>query len=259
MNGFRLTAFSAAVLAVTVLPMKPVSASSDAGEGIQVTDWVSLIPEGVDDYEDPFLALKSDELYLLSRIARLRDRGVKATDEGEQGEKLRGLEAEAQEAGLDLDYLWSMRGKITDLRMRAATAANEALAGQRLSLAGFAVPGQPTEDGDPTFYLVPERGMCSHVPPPDPNQMVRITVKPEDVPQYLHQPVMVSGPIETKRSRVQQYVLDGPVLMDASYAMKADAIEFFGQKKQANPVENDAEAGKNFFKQMNEKQGTTTE
>lgn len=101
--------------------------------------------------------------------------------------------------------------------------------------------------------------MCSHVPPPDPNQMVRITVKPEDVPQYLHQPVMVSGLIETQRSRVQQYVLDGPVLMDASYSMTADDIEFFGKRKTTDPSKNGAESGKNFFKQMNEKKSTNTE
>lgn len=259
MNSPRKRIPGAMVLCLAgLLACGPVLASTVQEKPV-VSSWETLIPADAQDYEDPFLSLEADQLYTLSRIARLLDRGVSVDDGSDDAAKLRELEAEAREKDVDVDYLLSMRSKITELRTRAATAANEAVAGQRLSLAGFAVPGQPTEDGQPTIYLVPERGMCSHVPPPNPNQMVRITIKPEDVPQYLHQPVLVSGPIETKRSRVQQYVLDGPVLMDASYSMTADDIEYFGKRKTPDPVTNGAESGKNFFKQLNEKQRPTTD
>jgi hypothetical protein len=206
----------------------PGHASSQPVDEIALTDWADLIPSEVVDYEDPFLALEDSELYLLGQIARLRDRGISAEKATEAGQRLSALEDEARAAGLDLDYLWSIRGEITALRNRAATEPNEALAGQRLSLVGFAVPGMPTAEGETTFYLVPERGMCSHTPPPHPNQMVRIIVDPEDTPQYLHQPVRISGPLETERSVVEQFVLDGPVRMDAAYSMMADRVEFYG-------------------------------
>ena len=167
--------------------------------------------------------------------------------------RLRKLEDEARAANIDVDYFLSKHAEITELRRRAATAPNEALAGRRLSLAGFAVPGQPTEDGDATFYLVPERGMCSHTPPPHPNQMVRIIVDPEDAPQYLHQPVRISGPLETERRVVEQFVLDGPVVMDTAYSMTADAIEWFGKIEPSDAAANATGAAEDWVNQMRAK------
>ena len=43
------------------------------------------------------------------------------------------------------------------------------------------------------FVLVPDAGMCIHVPPPPPNQMILIKLdKPERV-RYMYQPILVEG------------------------------------------------------------------
>ena len=60
-----------------------------------------------------------------------------------------------------------------------------------------------------------------------------------------------------KLGRVQQFVQDGPVTMDASYSMTADAIEFFGQQKNPETVEDGSESGNNWFMQMGDKQRAT--
>lgn len=231
MNGFWLTV--CAMVLISSFPSEGArgQTSSTVPEAVEIGSWASLVPEGLDNYEDPFVSLEASQLLLLGQIARLRDRGVMADDNSDQGTQLRNLEAEARDSGLDIDYLWSIRAEITQRRRRAATLPNEALAGQRISLVGFAVPGRSMSDGNATFYLVPERGMCSHTPPPHPNQIVQIIVGPKDALTYLHQPVRVTGPIEIERSINQQFVLDGPVTMDSAYTMTADKVEVFGPGK----------------------------
>ncbi len=43
-----------------------------------------------------------------------------------------------------------------------------------MTIAGFAIPGPPAEDGTKIAYRVALPGLCSHVPLPDPNRMLRL-------------------------------------------------------------------------------------
>ena len=70
------------------------------------------------------------------------------------------------------------------------------LIGKSVKIPGFAVPLEEDEEGFEfvkEFLLVPVYGMCIHVPPPPPNQMIFIKLnKPEKV-RYMYQPIAVVG------------------------------------------------------------------
>ena len=56
---------------------------------------------------------------------------------------------------------------------RAGRSGNAALDGQRVVLTGSASPAPIGAGGDHLVYLVPGYGMCSHMPAPPVNNMVR--------------------------------------------------------------------------------------
>ena len=81
------------------------------------------------------------------------------------------------------------------------------LIGKSVKIPGFAVPLEEDEEGFEfvkEFLLVPVYGMCIHVPPPPPNQVVHVVV---DKPVYfetLLYAIWVTGTLE-----VGEYYLEG--------------------------------------------------
>ena len=70
------------------------------------------------------------------------------------------------------------------------------LIGQKIRIDGFMVP-LDVDYGEAltveNFVLVPDAGMCMHVPPPPPNQMIFIKLnKPEEI-RYMYQPIAIEG------------------------------------------------------------------
>ena len=43
------------------------------------------------------------------------------------------------------------------------------------------------------FVLVPDAGMCIHVPPPPPNQMIFVKLKKPEKVRYMFQPIAIEG------------------------------------------------------------------
>ena len=83
-------------------------------------------------------------------------------------------EAKLAAAGVETDGLLSQRKEIGRKRAAAALAGNagsrrEGGCDHRVRDPGFCGPDGPVSTG----YLVPGAGMCSHMPAPDPNQMIR--------------------------------------------------------------------------------------
>ncbi len=79
---------------------------------------------------------------------------------------------------------------------KAGLLMNENILGKEVSIDGFMVPldfdyGEALTVKE--FVLVPDAGMCIHVPPPPPNQMILVKlIKPERV-RYMYQPILVKG------------------------------------------------------------------
>lgn len=89
--------------------------------------------------------------------------------------------------------------------------------GQVVRLPGFIVPIDHKGTGVTAFILVPYVGVCVHVPPPPPNQLVFVTVETPYQSAGLFEPVYVTGMFGTASTSTQ--------LAEIGYALSADRIE----------------------------------
>ncbi|WP_170427167.1 DUF3299 domain-containing protein [Ruegeria arenilitoris] len=148
-------------------------------------------------------------------------------------------EATLAEEGVDADWLISQRWVVMEKREKAGTAANLDYDGVTVSLGGFVIPAPRDEDGSQMAYIVPERGMCSHVPPPPPNQMVRLHLSDSWTPSTVYEPIVVTGQIRVNLTQKEMLVVDGPVLMKAAFTLEVDDVQTFG------PIQTSEEAATN--------------
>ena len=211
-------------LAVLVILLVPHAVWSSDNQGATTDiDWSNLIDESLQDFDDPYADLNKDQLISLVTVGRLREKV-------EDGESIDESELERQtqslvDAGIDVDHLIEQRWIVAEKRERAATWGNESLDGTVVSMSGFIIPAPPDRDGFSTAYLVPERGMCSHMPPPPPNQMVRVRWKKEWHPRFIYEPVRLTGRLVIIPNERSVVVVDGLVPMRATYTMDAVEIE----------------------------------
>ncbi|MBO9411752.1 MULTISPECIES: DUF3299 domain-containing protein [unclassified Ruegeria] len=113
-------------------------------------------------------------------------------------------------------------------REKAGTVANIYIDGMTVSLGGFVIPAPRDDDGSQMAYIVPERGMCSHVPPPPPNQMVRLHLSDSWTPSTFYEPIVVTGQIRIEPTQKEMLVVDGTVLMKAAFTLEVDNVQTFG-------------------------------
>ena len=126
--------------------------------------------------------------------------------------------------GVDPVWLIEQRWVVAERRERAGTAGNPDLDGKPATLSGFVIPAPPDADGRFTAYLVPERGMCSHMPPPPPNQLLRLVFDEAWYPRFIYEPIEVSGQLEIAPSRRTIRVVDGPVNMISTFLLEVASI-----------------------------------
>ncbi|MDV7143849.1 DUF3299 domain-containing protein [Tropicimonas sp. TH_r6] len=201
-------------------------------------DWSDLVNAEAQVYGDPFLDLSDEQIDLLRSIIGARDNLSQGLVPEESLPEIRVQLKEAEDAlvqdGLDADWLISQRWVVADKRKAAATEGNPALDGQSVSLAGYAIPAPLAEDGVPTAYLVEVAGMCSHTPPPLPNQLVRVRLDGDWSPAYMHQPVRLSGTLHIDPSEQVFRIVDGDVPMKATWRLDVEAAEGFMPKPDAS-------------------------
>ena len=234
---FRL--LSAAGFALCALLTAPVSA--------ELIAWDDLIDQEAQTYEDPFLDLDYDQLDDLRAFAvekaRLENADLSAEQKAMSTAKLEQAQAQLEQSGIDAEALLEQRWVVADRRKKAATAVNSQIDGETVSIGGFAIPAPPAEDGTRIVYLVPERGMCSHVPPPNPNQMIRARLSGDWSPSMLHEPVRLTGQLLAQETQHSFRIVDGDVPMQSSFVMEVAEVETF-KDLQANAEATNAWAQK---------------
>lgn len=192
-------------------------------------DWDDLIDPSDQSFEDPYRDLQYDQIDAVATVARLNaqlETGELSGDVRDGAvERVEDLKEKLAEQGIDADWLIAQRWEVAKLRERAATSGNPAVDGMEITLGGFAIPAPPDEDGTPTAYLVPERGMCSHMPPPPPNQMIRMRMSADWVPRMVHEPVKVSGRLAINPSHREVVVVDGVVQMRATFELDVAKVK----------------------------------
>lgn len=191
--------------------------------------WSELIDPAAQNFDDPYRDINYDHLQAVATVAQLRARLTQedlTEDARTQTEThLAETETTLSAAGIDADWLIKQRWVVAELRERAARAGNPAVDGAVVTLAGFAIPAPADEKGTPMAYLVPERGMCAHMPPPPPNQMIRMRMPAIWKPRMMHEPLQVTGRLTIDPSETQVMIVDGFVPMRATFVMQVQDLQ----------------------------------
>lgn len=221
-------------LATTLLFTVPASAAMPVR-------WDQLKDPEAAAYEDPFAALSGTELRSLGTVLQLRQRLDKmAADDAERSafeRRLRQEEAQLAAAGVPTDKLLSQRFEVAKKRAAAALAGNPDLAGRDIEITGYVIPVQePGGDQVVAGYLVPEQGMCSHMPAPDPNQMIRYRLSTGWRADYVYEPVRLTGRLSLKTTRQEINLLDGQVDMIAAFEMEVTGAQSLGDQATPDPM-----------------------
>ena len=102
----------------------------------------------------------------------------------------------------------------------AGLLINDDVLGKKIRIDGFMVPldfdyGEVLTVEE--FVLVPDAGMCIHVPPPPPNQMIFVKLKKPEKVRYMYQPIAVEGILKNTPPITEVY--------NSIYELTADKIE----------------------------------
>lgn len=219
LNGLKVK-WSVVATITSALLVIPVQAAS--------LSWENLPDPAAQVYEDPYLDLGYNELKSLQEIALLTIKLEKGTPSEKERRELRARlgseKARLEAAGIDPDWLIAQRWVVAERRERAATAGNPDMDGTSLTISGFIIPAPRDEQGRNVAYLVPERGMCSHIPPPPPNQMIRLVFADNWYPEFLYEPVKVTGELAIDPSNRRMRVVDGLVNMASTFRLTVDEV-----------------------------------
>lgn len=210
--------------------MLAIASTGAIAEAFVPADWKQLLDASAQQFDDPYRDLAPRQMSDLMSLVRLRNAlGGEALgiEEREQLE-VRAVELERalRAAGIDVEWLLSQRWAVANRRRQAAVAVNRSLDGQSVEIAGFLVSSPPVDSGLVTSYLMPDRSVCNHLPPPQPNQLLRLAVK--DVPETVGfcTPVVVRGTLLAKDTRHEVFVIDDSVSMWSAWTLETEAVRF---------------------------------
>jgi len=203
-------------------------------------NWEDLKDPKAAAFDDPFAALSIHQLRALGTILRLRqqlqDGTVAAEARSKVKRRLRREEAKLAVAGVDVDWLLSRRLEIGKKRAAASLAGNPSLAGKEVAIIGYVIPVEgPGSAPAGGGYLVPGAGMCSHMPAPDPNQMIRYTLSTDWEAGYVYEPVLLIGTLSLETTRQEITLLDGQIDMLASFQMKVTEVRSLDDQAAPKP------------------------
>tara|TARA_B100000686_G_scaffold138313_1_gene145745 strand:+ start:1222 stop:1752 length:531 start_codon:yes stop_codon:yes gene_type:complete len=104
---------------------------------------------------------------------------------------------------------------------QAGLAIVPELEGRNIRITGFMVPLEVDFGEAETvneFVLVPSAGMCMHVPPPPPNQLMLIKLSQPEKIRSMYQPIGVNGTITIipplEEAFGSMYIIENPDLID---------------------------------------------
>jgi hypothetical protein len=128
--------------------------------------------------------------------------------------------------GYKVDVLLEQRWDVAKRRQIARMAQNPIFDGVEVSISGYIIPAPQAADGSGFGYLVPQVGMCSHLPPPPPNQLVRVKLRADQQVESLYLPVRVSGVLRVEPSDETIFILDGESRMLSGWTLDAEIVDF---------------------------------
>ncbi len=183
---------------------------------LKTVDWKMLVDPAAQHFEDPYRDLSQDQFQSLMTLARLQialGGDLTEAERADLNERSTEHAQILQGQGIDPEWILAQREAVAARRQHAATATNSELEGKQIELSGYLLIAPNVEDGEMVAYLLPDRGVCMHLPPPAPNQLVRLAI--ERLPQPLGPCIATSvrGRLATQETRAAVPVLDDNVLL----------------------------------------------
>ena len=192
------------------------------------TPWSELVDSDALKFEDPFRALDRDTLKQLRNYAalskRIRDENVGKDDRLRLQERLVVSKNTLTALNVDPDWLLSQRWVVAKRRHAAAETGNHDLDGKFIAMIGFFIPAMTSADGSSIGYLVEKPGLCSHLPPPPPNKLIRLVVPAGTAKFKLYDQVRVNGTMVLSKTTQRVFVRDGTTRMRSTWTMQVEAL-----------------------------------
>lgn len=214
-----ISVFVAALLATTQASAEP-----------EVVEFSDLADPFAVAFEDPYVTMGVDMLNELKLLVQ-SDEKLAGTDLDEETRaRLEARRAAAQDKleanGHDVDVLLEQRWDVARKRQNARMAQNPIFDGVEVAISGYIIPAPQAADGSGFGYLVSQVGMCSHLPPPPPNQLVRVRLRADQQVASLYVPVRVTGLLRIEPSDETIFVLDGDSRMLSGWTLDAETVDF---------------------------------
>ena len=184
-------------------------------------DWPQLANPAAQQFEDPYRDLTPSQFQSLMSLARLQVALGAANPEVDQAElesRASQLSGELQEQGLDPQWILSQREVVAERRQQAAVSTNAALEDQPVEMTGYLLVA-PDVEGLKVAYLLPNRGVCMHLPPPAPNQLIRLDIEKLPEPLGACIATAVRGRLSTEENRATVPVFDDTVALWGRWRM----------------------------------------
>jgi uncharacterized protein len=147
--------------------------------------------------------------------------------------------SELRPAGQDERMVVMPAGAPSSVAMGETLSHN--LGGKQVALTGYLLPVDREDDLVYEFLLLPVVGLCSHLPPPPPNQAVHVfPAKPYRLSE-IYEPVSVSGTLRPELEKTQLMILDGVSIIESGYRIgkaevaKADNVPDALPSRKATP------------------------
>lgn len=210
--------FVAAMLVATQASAKPeVIGFSDLADPLAIV------------FEDPYRDMGFRLLNELKLVVELDEKLAQKDLAEDERARLAARRSAAKDMleinGQDVDALLAQRWDVAKKRQTARMATNPALNGVEVTLSGYLIPTPQAADGRYFGYLVPQVGMCSHLPAPPPNQLVRVRLLDDPKSQSLYLPVRVTGQLRVEAMDATIFILDGEARMLSGWTLDANTVE----------------------------------
>ncbi len=214
------------VFVLVVAAMLAATQASAEPEAIEFSDLVDPLAVVFDDpYRDMGFRLLNELKLVVELDEKLAQKDL-AEDERARLTARRSAAKDMLEInGQDVDALLAQRWDVAKKRQTASMATNPVLDGAEVTLSGYLIPAPQTVDGTYFGYLVPQVGMCSHLPSPPPNKLVRVRLTEDPQGQSLYVPVQVSGLLRSEPSDATIFILDGEARMLSGWTLDASTVE----------------------------------
>ncbi len=188
--------------------------------------WNDLKPEI--SFEDPFKALTEYQLTDLRKVANIRQQeNNKELLPPKVIREKDSLENLLAQQGVNIDYLLSIRQKITELRKSEAEGLISTFNGKQVRIAGYLLPLNYTGEYSTEFLLVPWVGACIHTPPPPKNQIIFFEFEKGYKVSSRFEAVNIEGIVAIEDKVSDLFLVDGTDKISTGYTLKAVSLSAY--------------------------------